>query len=163
TEGNPALPGELIYEHGIKDWHRKSGDTRSLDALSTAEDDSGAPSATPADNSREPAVGTGAVILRKGASRRERGRRRKEPEGLEGGARINLASRLRLDGSHAANRGTVVHAWFEQITWLDDFRLDEQALLAVAGPLADPDLDLEAELGLFRGMLLQPAIRAALS
>ena len=40
----------------------------------------------------------------------------------------------------AAQRGTLVHAWLEDLEWIEDFELDAERLLA-AGAACEPDLD----------------------
>ena len=61
-----------------------------------------------------------------------RGLDRRSPSQLEGGPRVNLARQLRLDGSPQLDRGTLLHAWFQQIEWLDDGRPAEDVLRHIA-------------------------------
>lgn len=50
---------------------------------------------------------------------RRRGLPRTSPSALEGGTTVQLADLLRLD-TGALRRGSVIHALFEQISWLED-------------------------------------------
>jgi ATP-dependent helicase/nuclease subunit A len=45
---------------------------------------------------------------------------RQAPSGLEGGTVVRLGPRLRLSNPGVLGRGTVIHAFFEQIEWLDN-------------------------------------------
>ena len=45
---------------------------------------------------------------------------------------MNLAQQLRLERGQALDRGTLLHAWFEQIGWLEDGEPDDAALRQVA-------------------------------
>lgn len=77
---------------------------------------------------------------------------------------MSLAQRLQLDPGQSLRRGTLIHAWFEQIEWLDDGEPDETTLRKVAAAaVSAPGLDLEGILAQFRRALAAPAIRAALS
>jgi ATP-dependent exoDNAse (exonuclease V) beta subunit len=84
------------------------------------------------------------------------------PSQLEGGARVHVARMLDLGGSIATTRGTLMHALFEQITWLDDGTPDAQQLWRVAERLASLGLDVEQELAAFDNMLAMPEVRAVL-
>jgi ATP-dependent exoDNAse (exonuclease V) beta subunit len=69
---------------------------------------------------------------------------------------------MRLDAAEAMDRGTLLHAWFELIEWLDAGEPDDDALRTAAGPLASA-VDLVRPIGQFRRALAQPAIRAVLT
>jgi ATP-dependent exoDNAse (exonuclease V) beta subunit len=74
---------------------------------------------------------------------------------------VDLASQLRLDTSGAADRGTLMHAWFEQIAWLDDGLPDDESLRRIAEKLG-PRADLDEMVRQFHEMLDQPAIAESL-
>ena len=77
---------------------------------------------------------------------------------------MSLAQRLQLDTGQSLQRGTLIHAWFEQIEWLDGGEPDEKTLRDVAAALvSSPGLDVNGLLERFRRALAAPAIRAALS
>jgi len=71
-------------------------------------------------------------------STRPRALPRRSPSAEEGGSHVSAADLLRTRG--AAQRGTLVHAWLEDLEWIEDFELDEERLLA-AGAHLEPDLD----------------------
>ncbi|MEX2118670.1 MAG: UvrD-helicase domain-containing protein [Pirellulales bacterium] len=96
------------------------------------------------------------------AGTRRRGLERQSPSSMQGGKRVDLARRLRLD-SRATTRGSLVHAWFECVEWLDDGGPTDAVLMATARKLVTADLDLAAELAQFRRALELPAVRQALS
>ena len=100
-------PEQILYEHGdptpLSD--------ESVDTATTVADDV----------KTEPIE----VKLRVAPARRTRGLDRHSPSGLEGGAAVDLAKRLRLDTSPALARGSLFHAWFEAIEWLDNGPPDE--------------------------------------
>jgi hypothetical protein len=103
------------------------------------------------------------VKLRPASPQRKRGLDRRSPSGLEGGAKIDLAHRLRLDTSYVMNRGTLFHAWFEEIEWLDDGVPDEQRLRAIAAQYVSAEYDLEADMAAFSEMVTRDAIIQTLS
>ncbi len=146
SDGRPAGPGAVLYEHGNADWFRAK----------VAEK----PAAVPVPEAPgEPLT----VRLAEAPTRPTRGLDRRSPSQLEGGDRVNLASRLRLDTAKALDRGTLMHAWFEQIEWLEDGQPDDEALQQAADSLATACLDVPELIGQFRAALEKPAIRAALS
>lgn len=92
------------------------------------------------------------------------GRQPFSPSQLEGGAKQRVADLLTADNRTAMNRGTLMHAWFEQITWLDDDAvLDESLLRKAAAQGADAGTDVDALLVEFRTMLAAAEVRSALS
>ena len=73
---------------------------------------------------------------------------------------------MQLDQSAGMSYGTLIHAWFEQIEWLDGDNLpDESTLRDIAADLASEigPLDVDRVLSDFQQMLARPKIRAALS
>ena len=104
-----------------------------------------------------------ALRLAEGSKRPTRGLDRRSPSQLEGGPRVDLASRMRLDTSAALDRGTLMHAWFEQIAWLEDGTPDDAVLGQIAAKLGDGRADAAGLIQQFRAALEKPAIRAALS
>ena len=145
----PIEPEAVLYEFGDPSWVRSSRHPRRRATLRRGRRNYLPPS--------------GPLELRLAASsaRPTRGLDRRSPSQLEGGPRVNLASRLQLDTSGAADRGTLVHAWFEQIAWLDDGLPDDESLRRIAEKLG-PRADLDDLLRQFHEMLDQPAIADAL-
>lgn len=147
TDGKPAAPQKTLYEHGPPDWFHRSG---------------AKPPAAEAPPSAAAETKPTKVILAR-SEVRTRALDRRSPSGLEGGARVNLRNRLRLDTATALNKGTVFHAWLETIEWLDDWNVDNDALREIARQSGAVNEEIEAFLPQFHGMLKVPAIRAAMS
>jgi len=103
------------------------------------------------------------VRLAPSVARPTRGLDLRAPSQLEGGPQVQLGQRLRLDAGQAMDRGSVLHAWFELIEWLDDGEPDDEALRKAAGPLIGGNLDVVSLIGQFRQALARPAVREALS
>ncbi len=146
TDGAPLAPGAVAYEHGDPAWFRKAKPRR--------------PAAAPGERQSAPPA---TVRLAAMPERSVRGLDRRSPSEMEGGGLVDLRFRLRLDAAAALDRGTLVHAWFEQIEWLDGGPPDDAALVAVAERLFRGKLDVAAHLADFRAALCRPAIRAALT
>jgi ATP-dependent exoDNAse (exonuclease V) beta subunit len=108
------------------------------------------------------AVGPAVVRLAASPARLARALDRRSPSQLEGGGRVRLADRLRIEAPEAMDRGSLIHAWFELIEWLEAGEPDDDALRRAAGPVAFAGLDVEAVIRQFRAALARPAVRAAL-
>lgn len=117
----------VVYEAGDADWHAQlSEDTTGGGAV-----------AAPLEISR---------VSLAGDAGRNRGLARRSPSSMEGGTRIDLADRMRLDAG-GRDFGTAIHARLEAIEWLEDASLDTN------GPHASS----------FTKMIERPAIRQLLS
>jgi hypothetical protein len=98
---------------------------------------------------------------------RPRSRRlpRRTPSQLEGGSHVDVRYLLRLDTRAAMRRGSIMHAWLEQIAWLDDGVPGDSELHRIARRI-DPGLDsqdIAPILSEFRRSISHPAVRTALS
>jgi ATP-dependent exoDNAse (exonuclease V) beta subunit len=69
---------------------------------------------------------------------------------------------LDLTSSLATTRGTLIHALFEQVRWLDDGLPDPQTLRRIAESLTTRGLDVDQQLAAFQDMLAKPEISAVL-
>jgi ATP-dependent helicase/nuclease subunit A len=149
AEGKPAVGGAVLYEQGDAQWWRTlpAGDKGEL-----VNDGTRSVPAT--------------IALAPPLARRERGLERTSPSALEGGTRVPAAFALRAKSAIALNTGTLIHAWLEQIEWLDDGLPSDAALRAVADKLrpeiGDFSSHLDTLLARFRQQLAAPAIAAAL-
>jgi ATP-dependent exoDNAse (exonuclease V) beta subunit len=86
---------------------------------------------------------------------------RRSPSAEEGGRRVRTENLFRSRSD--ALRGTMVHAWLEELEWIETFESDEDQLLA-RGAALEPDLELRREaLGELQQALTQDEIRQALS
>jgi ATP-dependent exoDNAse (exonuclease V) beta subunit len=150
TDGSKIEPETVVYEHGRADWFREVGWDAVAGVGGTAQ------TGEPRPNSHQ-----APVLLAPSPARPLRGLDRQSPSQLEGGGRVRLKHQLRLDRS-ALDRGSLMHAWFMLIEWLDDGEPDDATLRRVA---ADPEyqgLDAAPVLAAFRAALNRPAIRDAL-
>ncbi|HEX4000144.1 MAG TPA: UvrD-helicase domain-containing protein [Pirellulales bacterium] len=148
--GDDAPPESEIFRSGDPDW---SGRAPAAEAVSLE--------AMPASAAAE--LETVGVELRPSSKKRRRGLDRRSPSKLEGGMKVDLAQRLQLESAAGMARGTLVHGWLESIEWLENGRPDRATLLHAAAPLADPRIDVAAELDRFDELLARPAVEAALS
>jgi len=163
TNGEKLPPGAVFYEKGDPDWARAEGrdDGREPTAPEPAAAGRGElPSAGP-----PPGAPGGTIRLAPSTGRFRRGLRRMTPSGLEGGRHVRIGNMLRLDNRPALQRGTAIHAWFEQIDWLEEGLPDERRLREVAAEACQgsPGCDLNELLARFHEMLRQPAVARLLS
>ncbi len=143
----PALPGTLLYENGDRDWFDHVAEEEPPELTTSA-----------------PLPET--IALAKTAKHRRRGLDRQSPSGFEGGTRVNIAELFQPRQSAALARGTLIHAWFEQVKWTEEPTPDDKVLRQVADQVRRGEassLDVEHELAAFRQMLQHPAIVEALS
>jgi len=139
--GNPVAPATVLYEHGEADWCKSM----------VAAKPQVAKEVTPRPMS-----------LPQRPTQPTRGLDHRSPSRLEEGGRINLAQQLRLERGQSLDRGTLLHAWFEQIGWLEDGEPDDDALCQVAGKLKLDHLDLMELVTQFRTAIQKPAVGNAL-
>lgn len=181
--GASAVPETVLYEHGDPRWFEKERSQAAAKRPRGAKDgtvQAGRREFAPAGNVpagdavrngavESAASGAGArfaIALAPLADRRRRGLRRESPSELARGARVDLALRLQLKLSEATTRGSVFHAWFERIEWLDDLKPGEPAdavLSQAAAAINASPRQISTWLGQFRRLLNQPEVRAALS
>ena len=122
--------------------------------------------AEPIDDEKPPKeADPSAPLFRPSPSGPGRNLARRSPASLAGGTRVDLSFALRLDAASALRRGEVVHAWCEEIEWIEDGIGDDGELIAIArkrapGIRAD---EVETLIGEFRSWLRAEPIRSALS
>ena len=146
TGGGKLAPRTIAYENGAPQWFIATEPAK--------------PSVSPTDRSREePWV----IRLAPPCDRPSRGLDRRSPSQLEGGTRVDLRSRLRLDTGDALVRGSLVHAWFEQIEWIEEGLPSEETLQAIAKRMLVRSLNIAEQIEQFRKVLDQPMVRAILS
>jgi ATP-dependent exoDNAse (exonuclease V) beta subunit len=115
-------PGRVLWSHGDEAWFRRVA-SEDLEGRKVRDEEKGT-----ADARAIPAVS-----LRPVTGARTRNLARLSPSSMEGGDRVDLASLLRMDLSGAARlRGTIVHAWCEEISWLDEGLPGQDLLLELA-------------------------------
>ncbi|MBX9788789.1 MAG: UvrD-helicase domain-containing protein [Pirellulales bacterium] len=138
----------VIFETGKRDWHHTAGKATEN---ATSENERAAPSCG------EPAP------LRLRPALRMRNIERRSPSRLAGSVARPLADVLRPPDREATARGSLQHAWYEAIGWLEEGLPSDDALRAIAERELLPGLDVEAELQSFHAALAKPAIRDVLS
>ncbi len=155
-----APPETVLFEmpNGGADW-----DVASNGREKSREVASGGRSSTAA----TPAVAEPLKLgLRSG--KRRRGLDATSPSRLEGTGKIDARLLMRLDSGGSLARGKLVHAWLEQIAWLEDGLPPEAVLRQIAGPLiagaqAENGLRLDDELTRFWRLVEKPSLSRALS
>lgn len=144
--------GEILYERGEPDWHGA--------VESAVERGSGLGRPGARAEPEEPAP------LRVAATApRRRILSRLSPSEAEGGGEVDLSERLRVDRDRAFVRGSLVHAWCEEIGWLEDGLPERSALLGLGRRVAPrlTDEEIAGHLEGFLRWLEAPAARRALS
>jgi len=147
-------PGQIAYETGDREWFRNPGVDLKPSAAQVA--------------ARAQLLSPLKVKLASPAKRRARGLHRVSPSELEGGTCVRLSehgSSGETGRDAALARGTLVHAWFEQIEWLEDGPPAEDRLREVAATLPDlgfTSVEMDRMLAEFRRMLARPAVASCL-
>jgi ATP-dependent helicase/nuclease subunit A len=139
--------GKVLYERGYPRWFENRSD----------------PATDPSSSTSGERAAIQSVVLRPSAGR-GKGLVSVSPSSQAGGSKVDLGSMLALDRP-AAERGTLAHAWFERIGWIEDGVPTDDELSAVAAEVApgmSPDAieDLRTR---FHEWLAQPDIHAVLS
>ncbi len=148
TDGSPLTDAKLAWQHGDPKWHRQAP----------------AAAAEPAAAALLP---VGDIALAPVSGTRHRGLERTSPSSLEGGRQISLASVLTPSDKQSFDFGTLIHAWLEQVEWLDDGAPEPSQLRAIAASLAAEIGSLaesvDAPLAALDKMLQSPEVRRVLS
>ncbi len=173
--GKPAEPQTTAYEHGNPVWWKKgatdlsvAGDTTSgheqgTDGRQSLSAVAGDGESAGASGRLEPPVCTETIAVKlPPTGRRRRGLDYRTPSSLEGCGKVDLRRSLRLESLVSMTRGSIMHAWFELIEWLENGPPSDDELQRAAGPLVTPEIDLSAEIRRFREMLSREAIAAVL-
>ena len=146
--GATVAPNAVLYETGDPTWYEQ------CPAL-----------ACPAsERSRDQDVSIPTVEFAPLTGGRRRGMERIIPSQIaEKATKVKLASVLKLEDSAGADRGTLFHAWFERVSWLDDQRPDEAELRKIASQLGTGDLNVDRCISQFQSLLRLPQVAAVLS
>lgn len=145
-----------VWEDGDRGWYEGLGDVAAHDVAER--DPEPEPEPRPDD-------GPPARLLPPSSRGPGRNLARRSPSDMEGGRNVDLAFLLRIDTGPSALRGSVVHAWCEEIVWIDDGLPDEDVLRARArsvAPTMTPE-DVGELLTLFRSWMEHDPVRRALS
>jgi ATP-dependent exoDNAse (exonuclease V) beta subunit len=142
--GRNLAPSE-IYSHGAVDWfnslpeklkHRRP---------------------RPATPSKSP------IVFAHDVDGTARARARVSPSRGATTGRVRLSRVLQSVDQRTLDRGTLIHAWFESIVWLDDGRPSRESLRQIATELGAGDTETNAAISQFQAMLARPDITFALS
>jgi ATP-dependent helicase/nuclease subunit A len=152
TDGQPAPPSSILYEHGDRAW-ATAATTAGTGRTATAPVAAG-----PTDDPAGPKVKLAPM-----ADGRSRGMNRVAPSRSGPPASLRLSQLVEGSSSAALDRGSLIHAWFEQIVWLDDGPPDEQTLRHIARRHGFDDEQTVQHLRSFHDMLGRPAVAALLS
>jgi ATP-dependent helicase/nuclease subunit A len=147
TGGGPVGENQTLYKHGDPQWSVAS---RRADSSPSFGAPPGGPSLA------------AAPIWPNRPERPTRGLQHRSPSGLEGGGRVRLARHLRPHRDEALDRGSLSHAWFECIGWLEDGEPTDDELLRIACDKKLDYPDLGELIGRFRESLHKPTVEAAL-
>jgi ATP-dependent exoDNAse (exonuclease V) beta subunit len=145
----PAPAGSVLYEHGDPKWHAKEKVSGTVSAKTVPDTFSLAFS-----------LAFSLVKLAPPLAHRRRGLNRASPSGLEGGSHVRLKDLFRGGDSIGMQRGTLIHAWFEEIHWLDDGAPADKKLHELAAERLEnaPAFDVDAAIADFRAMLANEQI-----
>ena len=72
------------------------------------------------------------LVVRRPERARASRLQRRSPSAMEGGRRLDLREAMRMPEAASLERGTLMHAWFEAIEWIEDGRPDDGALVQIA-------------------------------
>ena len=151
TEDRCAPPNKVLYECGQADWFRSHADM--TEARHRTQPFNRAQSV--------PRVALGAMPERRRGLRREKPSRHEDTRlHLRGGRQDNVGQTTAIDPK---TRGTLIHAWFETVQWLDDGDPTEETLRRIAGEQFIPEEQVDGLLESFVRMLNGANTRAALS
>ncbi len=146
--------GEVLYAHGDAAWHE-----------AVAGEPLPPPPPPPPPRVRRPRAAEAGGDARPATARRSW--RQTSPSGLEGAGRVAVADLLRLTPAGGAEYGTVMHAFFQQVEWLDEQTEPpgEDELQQVAAAIAHerPEQEIERIITRFYELLSDPTVQQALA
>ncbi len=158
TDGRPVGPNEALYAHGDPQWFgHANARLPSPSGRGAGGEGMGGESEVGPE-----AISSSSIRWPQRPERPTRGLEHRSPSGLEGGGLVRLAGHLRPQRDHALDWGTLSHAWFECIGWLEDGEPADPELERIAREKELDSPDLPALIGRFRESLHKPAVDAAL-
>lgn len=151
TDCKPLAPEKRVFHCGDPQWFKKRREPAAVCREAAVA-------------GRSPAASEPLPLrLAPAAGKPARGLQRLGPSALEGGGQVYLPHRLRLEPADALDRGALLHAWMQQLEWLEDGVPSEAALRQVAIQLQLAHRDVAADMAEFRSLLQKPTIRSVLS
>lgn len=139
-------PETVLREMGTPDWYKDHQET-----FQSRNDDQ-------SDLSSEEVK---PIQLAPARDRRARNLELIQPSAHETGA-VKMSELLQPTRSVERARGSLIHAWLEQISWLDEQMPTDEEMRKVAGQFQRPGLDVEGSLRWFKQRLTIPSFRAEL-
>ncbi|MEO2032166.1 MAG: UvrD-helicase domain-containing protein, partial [Planctomycetaceae bacterium] len=159
TEPGPIEPGKLLFKSGLVDWYET---TESESAKSDGKSKKNPSKKTETAPATQPAVSSGispAITFRSMSAGRSRGLQRTAPSRHATSRKVKLSSVIRHGSAAATERGTLIHAWFELIEWLNDDAIpDDSILTAMAAEINSGVPDVAALITEFHTMRQLPVI-----
>ncbi|MEZ5941572.1 MAG: UvrD-helicase domain-containing protein [Planctomycetaceae bacterium] len=140
----PPLPETELYALGDPDWYAKSN-------------------VTPPELVEVKVMEPLCIQLAESDESRKRQMARVTPSAQEGDSRVKLSHVLPRGNSTALDRGTLFHAWFEEIKWLDESVPSDETLRRIARTMPIQNLNVDQCLREFHAMLRQPQLAWTLS
>ncbi len=153
-DDQPAPPDTVLFQHGDPDWPQHPGTEKTQ--VTAAQLARAAEELPPV-----------RIRFAESAGPPRRGWERTSPSGMEGGSTVRVQALLTPQRKTAAFlRGQLMHAWFEQIHWLDEGMPSDEDLRRVADDLLSGagamGLDIEEQLRRFRSLVARPTIAGML-
>jgi ATP-dependent helicase/nuclease subunit A len=139
---DPAEELSILYCKGDRDWHRRDA-------------------AAPWAEARRVALPERIEFARDDSNSQPL--QRSAPSELEGGLHVPLRGALRLSNRESLTRGTVIHAWFQQVTWLEEGLPERAGLVTTAAEHISDMRDIELLADHFQKLLELPAVRGLLN
>lgn len=164
-EDRNAESGGVLLERGNPRWFEETEGEPEMEAELEPALDLAGETAGEVGTERGKAADPDTALLRPSTEGPGRNLARRSPSSLEGGTGVDLPFFLRLDAAPALARGQVVHAWCEEIEWIEDGIRDDDVLAAIARSTV-PSMPEDQVAGLiaeFRGWMTAEPIRSALS
>ncbi len=164
TQGGTAAPEEILYEEGDRNWFRDPAARPDNDRAADADSHRSASEPKAGGRKFASSPGTEAPIrLAPMPQGRRRGLARVAPSQHGSDHPVPMNHLLRPHNAAALRRGTLIHAWFEQITWLESGRPSDSRLRQIAADQGFSAEQTETMLSHFTQMLQQPQLRRLLS
>ncbi len=148
TDGGPLPPGQVLTIAGEQKWHRRAPHLAAGRAGAAA---ARTPSPPPP------------LRIRLAPPRPDSLAQLDEVQPSRHGAKLVRMSEVLSPPSSARARGSLIHAWFEQVEWLEEGLPDDALLRQIARRWEWHDREIEQALREFHAMFRQPEIARVLS
>ncbi|MBX3440445.1 MAG: PD-(D/E)XK nuclease family protein, partial [Planctomycetaceae bacterium] len=173
TDGSIVSPDQILYETGDRDWSVNASrqraalekKSRKRTSRKSASVDQSSPVPPTAVDVKPMPEATPVIRLSPMPRGRRRGLTRVAPSRHEEAQPVKLRAVLQRENRTALRRGTLLHAWFEQVGWLDAGPPVPAAsqLLRTASRLGYSAVEAEPVLKEFHALLQRPLLRQLLA